>query len=214
MNQLSKVMGTCFVTYYLIFPLAVHAEDRSLPIIYEVIGVGESDVLNVRAGPSGRSRDLGDLLPGQQVEVTAFSDNGNWGQILWEEKEAWVSTRFLQVAELFGDDFSGMPLNLSCAGTEPFWSVRISPGAQFGFSEVESEVAWSFIETSVMSSNTHRSNYAFNTSRFTGFLRRAECSDGKPDLNYSWALDLLEKGENARLWSGCCSIILPVVDGY
>ena len=70
------------------------------------------------------------------------------------------------------------------------------------------------IETSTMSRNMYRSNYAFETSRFTGFIRRAECSDGMSDMTYGWALDLLENGGEGSLWSGCCSTILPVVDGY
>jgi uncharacterized membrane protein len=91
--------------------------------------------------------------------------------------------------------------------------VEITPNSKFSFTEMGGETMWLPIETSTMSHNMYRSNYAFETPGFTGFIRRTECRDGMSDMTYGWALDLLEKGSD-DLWSGCCSTILPVVDGY
>ena len=204
---------TAILCVALSVPSIAQAEFRLFPIVYEVVGVASGDVLNVRAEPNARAYDLGDLLPGQQTEVTAFDETGNWARVLWHGEDGWVARRFLQEIEQYGDDFSGMPVNLNCSGTEPFWHAEITPTAKFSFTEMGGETSWMPIETSTMSRNMYRSNYAFETPRFTGFIRRAECSDGMSDMTYGWALDLLEKGEEG-LWSGCCSTILPVVDGY
>lgn len=196
----------------LLVPAIAQAEFRQLPIVYEVVGVAENDVLNVRAEPNANAYDLGDLLPGQQAEVTAFDETGNWARVLWHGEDGWVAARFLQEITQYGDDFSGMPVNLSCSGTEPFWYAEITPNNTFSFTEMGNETVTMPILSSVMSRNSLRANYAFETPRFTGFVRRAECSDGMSDATYGWALDLLETGEET-LWSGCCSTILPVVDG-
>jgi uncharacterized membrane protein len=119
----------------------------------------------------------------------------------------------LQEVEQYGDDFSGMPVNLRCTGMEPFWHAEITPDAKFNFTKMGEETSVMPVESSIMSRNNMRSNYAFRTDRFTGFIRRAECSDGMSDMTYGWALDLLEMDVDG-LWSGCCSTILPVTDGY
>ncbi|MHA1127655.1 MAG: hypothetical protein ACTSRN_01735 [Alphaproteobacteria bacterium] len=155
----------------------------------------------------------GDLELGQQAEVTGFDETGDWARVLWNGMDGWVARQFLQAVEQYGDDFSGMPVNLRCSGMEPFWHVEITPDTKFSFTMEGAETSWMPIETSTMSHNNLRSNYVFTTPKFTGFIRRAQCSDGMSDAAYGWALDLLEKG-NRNLWSGCCSTILPVVDGY
>jgi len=197
----------------LAMPSIAQAEFQLFPIVYEVVGVASDDVLNVRAEPNASAYDLGDLAPGQQTEVTAFDETGKWARVLWQGEDGWVARRFLQIVDQYGDDFSGMPVNLNCGGTEPFWNAEIYPKAEFSITKMGGETSWMPIEGSIMSSNMYHPNYAFETPRFTGFIRRAECSDGMSDVTCGWALDLLEKGEK-RLWSGCCSTDLPVVDGY
>ncbi len=194
-------------------PSIAQAEYWLFPMVYEVVGIADGDALNVRAEPNAGAYDLGDLLQGQQREVTAFDETGHWARVLWHGEDGWVARQFLQKIDQYGDDFSGMPVNLSCSGTEPFWHVEITPNAKISFTEMGGETAWMPIETSTMSRNMYRSNYAFETQRFTGLIRRAECSDGMSDMTYGWALDLLDNSED-DLWSGCCSTILPVVDGY
>lgn len=191
------------------------AEYWLFPIIYEVEGVSEGDMLNVREEPNPNAFILGDLLEGQQAEVTAFDESGRWARVLWQGEDGWVARQYLSEVEQFGDDFSGMPVNLYCSGNEPFWSAEITPNNQLNFAKPESPTATMPIENSAMSRNNLRSNYVFKTPRFTGFIRRAECSDGMSDMTYGWALDLLTNNEEeAELLSGCCHTNLPVIDGY
>ena len=198
----------------LLFAAAAHAEFVLLPGVYEVTGVAADEALNVRLAPDAGAEDIGDLQPHAQVEVTAIDASGKWARILWVEKDGWIARRYLVEVERFGDAFSGMPVDLLCTGTEPFWAADITPGKQFSFSELGGEAEWMPVVTSVMSTNVYRSNYAFDTAKFTGLLRRADCSDGMSDMTYGWALDLLDKGSAPRLLSGCCRTMLVNQNSY
>jgi|LGVF01.2.fsa_nt_gb uncharacterized membrane protein len=203
------------LTLVLTAPSIAQAEFLVFPIVYEVVSVADGDVLNVRENPNANAYDLGDLLPGQQAEVTAFDETGAWARILWHGENGWVSRKFMQPVTQYGDDFSTMPVNLYCGGAEPFWSAEITPDARFSFTEMGNDAVWMPIESSTMSHNKMRSNYAFETPEFTGFIRRAECSNDVSEVTYGWALDLLGKGSaQPNLLSGCCRTNLPVVDGY
>jgi len=73
--------------------------------------------------------------------------------------------------------------------TAGFWHAKIYPKAEFSITKMGGETSWMPIEGSIMSSNMYRSNYAFETPRFTGFIRRAECSDGMSDVTCGWAFE-------------------------
>jgi len=212
LQQYFKIYAACAMC--LLFPGIAYAEFLMFPIIYEVTGVADDDVLNVRIEPNAGAYDIGDLLPHAQVEVTAIDDSGKWARIQWHGEDGWVARRYLVEVERFGDEFSGMPVDLLCTGTEPFWAADITSDAQFSFAELGDEADWMPVANSVMSTNMYRSNYAFDTAKFTGLLRRAECSDGMSDMTYGWALDLLEKGADPRLLSGCCRTMLVNQNRY
>lgn len=203
------LVGFCIATT---MPTFAQATFTLFPIIFEVTGVAKNDVLNVRDAPDANAYDLGDVAPGGQVEVTAYDTTGKWARVLWGGEDGWVARRFLKPVDVYGDSNSGMPVDIICGGTEPFWSFAIRDGSAT-FTEMGGDAEFETIDYSVMSSNMYRTNYAFETPRFTGFVRRAECSDGMSDATYGWALDLLENaGSAGQLRSGCCATILPVVN--
>ena len=76
-------------------PTIAQAEFYLFPIIYEVVGVASDDVLNVREEPNASAFDLGDLLPGQQTEVTAFDESGKWARVLWQGRDRAIANRNL-----------------------------------------------------------------------------------------------------------------------
>ncbi len=194
-------------------PTIAQADFTLFPAIFEVMGVSDNDTLNVRLAPKADAEDIGDLYPNTQVEVTAFDATEKWARIVWQGMDGWISRRYLQEAPQYGDDFSGMPVDLSCHGTEPFWYGDITAQGHFNFTKIGAEVETSVIESSVMSNNFLRANYAFETSKYTGFLRRSSCSDGMSDATYGWALDILSKDANAPyLRSGCCTWKAPEGD--
>lgn len=61
----------------------------------QVSGIAAGDSLNVRKGPTSRSRDIGDLLEGDVIFVIGTNAAGTWSQIDYHGQRAWVSSRYL-----------------------------------------------------------------------------------------------------------------------
>ena len=113
------------VASFLLVPIVAHADDMSpiLPALYETTNVPTDDVLNVREMPDADSVQIGSLpYNATDIEVVAFSFQGNWAMINIEGQTGWVSTRFLKRMS----DETNNSLSLQCFGTEPFWSLSIT----------------------------------------------------------------------------------------
>jgi len=109
----------------LLVPIVAHTDDISpiLPALYETTNVPTDDVLNVREMPDAGSLQIGSLpYNATDIEVVAFSFQGNWAMINIEGQTGWVSTRFLKRIP----DETNNSLSLQCFGTEPFWSLNIT----------------------------------------------------------------------------------------
>jgi len=108
----------------LIWPLMLTAQ--SLPALYDVRDVATDDVLNIRAEASASSSIIGTFPPDQQnVEIIELSGNGKWGRVNTHEFSGWASLRYLQ--PVGGPDWASGQMPLYCHGTEPFWSLQITP---------------------------------------------------------------------------------------
>lgn len=205
----------------LIFLLAAsvaHAQFQfPLPRIYVVTGVAANDTLNIRDRPSASSDDIGDLLPGQSTEVLMLSDDGNWGLVSLGERTGWVSTLFLQeMPKTIGLSPNlpyGMPAELACSGTEPFWSLHVFTGENVQFSDYSADAASPVIYPMLgVASPVNRGpdTYAFSSPALTGILRREMCDDGMSGALFGWRLELLKTNGGAlRMLSGCCTALQP-----
>ena len=110
---------------FLLAPIIAHADDVSpiLPALYEITNVQTDDVLNVREMPDAGSLQIGSLpYNATDIEVVAFSFQGNWAMINIEGQAGWVSARFLKRLP----DETNTSLSLQCFGTEPFWSLSFT----------------------------------------------------------------------------------------
>lgn len=187
-----------------------------LPRLYTVTGVAQNDTLNIRQSPSANAPDIGDLNPSQNIEVLEVSDNG-WGLVSQGESAGWVSMRYLRIMPKtmgLGPDLPyGMPSQLECSGTEPFWSVDINTGVSVTFSDYSSQD--SSPKTFPMlgaarSANRGAQDYGFISTPFSGVLSRKICDDGMSGRLYGWTFLLLGmKDGQAMMRSGCCSAIQP-----
>lgn len=183
------------------------------PSYWRVTGVAADDTLNVRAGPSAGTQDIGDLFPGTGgIEVGALDASGKWGRIVWQEGDGWVAMRFLApdaVPKIAG---TGLPSGLLCSGTEPFWSLRLAEGSasfsDFGglnllMGQTDARVAEGRLTSPVLL--THASNAAGAVT----VVGPAACSDGMSDRTYPWRSEVLvETGEGRRFLAGCCQLPL------
>lgn len=163
------------------------------PLLMEITNVPVNDTLNLRAGPSGSSADIGDLNNGDRVEILDIQ--GNWGMIGRGEGNAWISLRYArQVARpVLG---SGLPVGLVCTGTEPFWSLGLMQLGTLQFNGASQPILQSGV------SRNSTVTYFFSTPEVVGILRGQQCSDGMSDRTYGWQVDIVT---GQGLYSGCCS---------
>ncbi len=182
------------------------------PSYFEVSGVAQDDVLNIRARPDASSAIVGSFAPGARpVEVLLRSQG--WGYVSSGEGMGWVSMRFLEPVELPRIGESGLPVGLNCAGTEPFWGFELgeSEVRLSGMNEGESvygirsaknfdgRIGW---DGFIVASN---SNSIMNVVFSTG----AQCSDGMSEKDFAWRVDMLITDINGTSGkTGCCSMVL------
>jgi len=197
-------------------PLFAQEPALPLPLIYHVTGLVAGDALNIRQEPNADAFDLGGLMPGQQVEVIQLSADGKWGQVATNAGFGWVSTHFLTLAvQNVGDGVtapSGMPLWLSCTGSEPFWEATIEVGKRFSFTDY----GWEEPQTQVYPMlgvakpiNISMTYYGFSSPPFTGVLSRELCDTGMSGYTYGWQLNLVARnsGDKVNMYYGCCTAL-------
>ena len=184
------------------FLFAAQVEAETLPALFKVTGLADGDILNVRAKPSAKSEDVGDLPMDAQVEVLEYDEDSKWARIIWQEGNGWLATRYLAPMARVRLQ-SGLPVGLTCNGNEPFWSLELQPTGGFAFSSPEGAFDGQ-IDWSSTSYNFGDSHHAFGGGNATGVLQRGQCSDTMSDRSYGWSLDLVLDGQPPRLLSGCC----------
>ena len=181
---------------------AVSALAEPVPQLVRVTGLSAGDALNVRAAPTAKSEDLGDLKNDTVVEVIAYSDDRTWARIVWQEGNGWIAARYVSEIPRPRLD-SGLPVGLICTGDEPFWSFDLAPSGQVTFraetGDVQAPLLWS-----TPSYNRGDTRYAFGNDRMTGLLQRTTCNDTMSDRISGWAVDLVLTDDPPRLLSGCC----------
>lgn len=179
------------------------------PALYDVTGVAADDVLNVRAAPDASAPILATLAPDARgVEVVEPDAGQGWGRVNVDGQSGWASLRFL--ARRPGQWDGALPERLFCAGTEPFWSLRLGP----------EEIVMEAPDMPLIRygaglrepARGRRDRWSFRSwsqgRSATGVVIRQSCSDGMSDYLYGLSLDLVLSEENAGLthFAGCCTL--------
>ena len=175
------------------------------PAIYDVTGVAEGDVLNIRERPDASSPIVGQLTPGMTVEVIRPNDRQTWGRVNEGEQGGWVSLRYMTRRP--GQWDGAFPEIASCFGTEPFWSL-LRLGDEITFSTPETSEA--FTITARSGSENRRDSFHMIAEGADGpavaVLRTESCSDGMSDREFGISVQLLVGvGGAPRHLSGCCT---------
>lgn len=205
---MKRIAALCALVAGLAAPLAA----QELPGLFRVVGVAADDVLNIRAAPSADAAIIGALAPDRRgVEVTSTARDGRWGQVLADDRSGWVAMRFL--APEPDDPGVGLPDRLSCAGTEPFWSLDLDmPADRYRFAEYTGDapertprLQWhANLEFGHVRGGALR--LADALGGITVVIRPGECSDGMSDFIFGWkALAVDGDGPDARPFTGCCT---------
>lgn len=191
--------------------LPLGASAQSLPELYDVAGVATNDVLNVRAMPDAKASVLGELSPNAKgLEVVALDPSGKWARVNMGEAAGWVSTRFLK-AQPSAWAPGRLPATLSCAGTEPFWSLRQKDGGLVLSQPDAGERALTLRSTMDRGFDGDRMRALIagdGAGRLTAVIQPGACSDGMSDRSFglTGTLILDGSGSASRMLTGCCSI--------
>lgn len=178
-----------------------------LPALYQVVGVASDDQLNIRAEPDAASDIIGALaFDRTAVEVIAFSTAGGWAMVNHQERAGWVAARFLQRSAPVAGPLGFSARNLSCFGTEPFWSLVITDdrvvlstpegNAQHPISAVYGSGAGAFL-----GANTVFFDWSADGVPVRSHILPGMCNDGMSDLAYG-----LHYIDDAFGHRGCCSL--------
>jgi uncharacterized membrane protein len=178
----------------------------ALPALYSVAGVASEDKLNVREAPNGAATVLGTLAAdATDLEVIQLSLEGNWAYINLGEQSGWVARRFL-IAQHTEVDGYGLPVALTCFGTEPFWSL------DFTTDGVKIATPEGAITYPVINATPIRTNVLLNTNGFRfewmhdddivkALILPGLCSDGMSNARYG-----LHYVDDRMTHTGCCSL--------
>ena len=198
MRKLLAVLLTALAT-------GVAADDLplALPQLYDVVDVADDDHLNVRAAPNAGAEIIGTLASdARDIEVTALSRQGNWGQVNVMERAGWVALRYLAPQS----DPAALT-DLSCFGTEPFWNINFGADQTILFSTPEQEQVHQItspLPIAGIGSETFfglRFDWIYYTTPSTALILPGQCNDGMSDRRY--ALQFIDLTGGLR---GCCSL--------
>ena len=193
-------------------PLMLKAQ--ALPALYDVTDVASNDVLYIRANPQAGATALGELPhDAKAVEVVAISPDGKWGQVSWGEVSGWASLAYLTRPDQ--PDWFTLGTNLTCYGTEPFWSFATQPAsasARFSTPD-QGEAAFQTIQSFPGNRFNNLALLQMAEGRVThiAVLRGEACSDGMSDRSFGISAQLF-LGDPAGgpigspALSGCCSL--------
>jgi uncharacterized membrane protein len=183
-------------------PQPVLADQTQGPTLYDVVGVAAGDVLNVRQSGDATAPIIGALPPdAKAVEVIGIRDG--WGQVNTGEAAGYVKMSFLAAQPGPGWDALAAPMR--CFGTEPFWSVSLTPGtaeARFSAPEGDRDMA---IRRSWPGSGLPQP-VAVDTDLGILVMSPQACSDGMSDHAYGIAAALFAHAPDQPALHGCCSI--------
>lgn len=197
-----------------VFVLAVVASpalatpEYVLPTLFDVTGVAANDKLNIRERPDAKSTVIGTLAPDAKgVEVIA--ERNGWSMVNTAERAGWVNSLYLN----YRTDVwmaGALPANLSCHGTEPFWSLRqVGDKMVYETPEGARQMQRRAVLDDGYFRSTKRSVIAGDDKgRVTAVISPDQCSDGMSDRMFGLSATLVfdGSGQSSQMQTGCCQI--------
>lgn len=177
---------------------------------YQVTGVATGDTLSIREEPEegakpAASKAIGSI-PANAKDVRGTGRSKmigpqRWSEVSFKETLGWVNAKFLKAADdpvdLKGETFH-------CAGTEPFWSVTLSP-TEGEYSDPESKTMLTTERIQPSTARLFPLLYRLKDPKgrpFTATVTHQNwCIDGMSEYEYAFEV-LLSDEENFQ--QGCC----------
>lgn len=189
---------------------AAATQEYILPTLFDVTGVAQNDVLNIRSAPNAQAVILGTLAPdAHNIEVVGFDETGRWAQVNAGPVSGWASARYLAYQVNIWMPHK-LPVTLQCRGNEPFWSFR-PQGDALVFSTPDAPDLVMTIEevldTGVFRDPRRAVTAQDSAGSITAFIVPMACSDGMSDRAYGLDVTaVVKKSGLTQLLTGCCTI--------
>jgi len=197
--------------------LMVLSSITALAQTYEVTGVGDNDSLNVRADVDkalrgAEARVVGSIPHnGKDVTttgiITTLEDGSRWREVVYKNLKGWVNTKFLK--EVSGE---GLPDDLNCSGTEPFWTLEIrgDKAALQGLAGDQTDTNYEVVDKRYGQNRGGLWSYHFQSgdmkSKLTALVKHTgQCSLGMGELEFAMEVYLLGLEPDLGPAQGCCS---------
>ncbi|MCB1517983.1 MAG: SH3 domain-containing protein [Hyphomicrobiaceae bacterium] len=184
-------------------------EGITQPGYFEVTGVADDDVLNVRQFASAESEIVGSFGP-HAAPIEVLDSEDGWAHVSTGESDGYVSTSYLSAVDLPMLGQSGLPQSLVCAGTEPFWSLRFNENEMLMQDMAEDPQVYVITETRTLGNVGTYASYVIggkDSQAAVAIVSNRICSDGMSDRSYSREIALLFLGSGGTAsYSGCCFV--------
>ncbi len=171
-------------------------------VAYSVVNVRPGDVLNMRAQPSATARVVATIPHSATgIVLTGRRATADWVEVTYQRHRGWVNAHFLGLA-------SGryeIPAFLDCTGTEPFWSIRLTPGyahADLMFAQRRYLFRISRFQQAMNRTDISHLRGIARGANMSLIIRHESCSDGMSDTNYPYSAIALISGTHTI--AGCC----------
>ncbi len=176
-------------------------------IIYSVKGVEKGDYLNVRE-QANASSPIVTRIPYDGTEIERIGNEvdstGNWWKVRWQDKQGWVNNRYLTTVSPLKQEGKAI---LSCGGTEPFWSIKITK-TQMTYVPMDGNrliLPITYNKTSENNTSLAGIYAEKDNNRIIAFLEKVPtCSDGMSDIEYPYSISVLINKKH--VYSGCCHV--------
>jgi len=202
--------------YLLVFVMGL-LTTSAIAQTYQVIGVGRNDSLNVREGidralTASQAKVVGSI-PYNSKNITTtgivarLDDGSRWREIVYKDLKGWVNVKFLE--EVGGE---GLPDDLNCSGTEPFWELEIrgNNAALRDFGSDQTSTRYTVVDKRYGQNRSGLWSYHLQTAdmklKLTAVVKLTDqCSPGMGELEFAMEIYLLGLRPDTGPAQGCCT---------
>jgi uncharacterized membrane protein len=175
---------------------------------YSVFNVRPGDTLNMRTQPDPRAAVV-QTIPhdAEGITLTGRMAQGAWAEATYRRKRGWINARFLGLGS---PGRYQLPAYLDCSGTEPFWSIAVTPiqaRADMMFAERRYGFRLTRAQSAMNRSDILLLRGVSRPGEMSLILRHEACSDGMSDTHYPYSAVALLSGLD--MVAGCCRPAIP-----
>ncbi|MBV7395083.1 COG3650 family protein [Mameliella sediminis] len=185
--------------------LAGAASAQDFPALYNVTGVDDGDVLNMRTRPTENGTVIGALAFDAKLVEVIEEDDG-WGRVNVEGLSGWVPLTSMERL-----DGTQMPAGyqFKCFGTEPFWSATVIQGDKMTFTRPDDDdkaFTVGELTTAVSRDHPHALQGSKLGENVSLVVTHEICTDGMSDYRFGFSGTVVIGGYDTQVYTGCCSL--------